>query len=71
MIQPTLDSAEVLHFPAARRHSVDQDQARRPRNPSPLTSACTCHGAGLCRTCRAWDLRVRIDELIAATLRRD
>ncbi len=66
MTQPTPHSAQSLRFPVARR-SADQDQAHRPCNPSPLTSACTCHGAGRCRTCRAWDLRVRLAELLAAT----
>lgn len=71
MNQPTPHSAQILRFPVARRHGADQDQERRSRKPSLLTSACTCHGAGCCRTCRAWDLRMRLAELIAVTLRRD
>ena len=66
----TPQSAQILGFPPAHRRDVDRDQARR-HNPSPLTSACTCGGAGVCRTCRAWDARVRIADMIAATLRED
>ncbi|OIQ80992.1 hypothetical protein GALL_372530 [mine drainage metagenome] len=58
-------SAQILRFPPARRRDVDRDRARRRQPLNPLRAACTCHVTGVCRTCRAWDLRVRLAELIA------
>ena len=64
MIAPT-STANVLRFPSSRRRDVDRDRARRRQPLNPLRTACTCHVAGVCRTCRVWDLRVRLAELIA------
>lgn len=58
-------SAQILRSPIARRHAADQDLERIPRKQSLLTAACICRGAGACSTCRAWDLRMRLADLIA------
>ena len=61
MIAPTT-SAQILRFPPRQRFA--QQRQRHPLNP--LRAACTCHIAGTCPTCRAWDLRARLAELVAA-----
>ncbi len=62
---PQTASAQILRFPRRQRRYLAQRQARRRQPINPLRAACTCHVAGTCPTCRAWDLRVRLAELIA------
>lgn len=65
VIAPTI-SAQILRFPNRRRLIPDRT-ADDCRGRAQLTSACTCRGAGICPTCRAWDLRMRLAELLASS----
>ena len=61
MIAPTT-SAQILRFPPRQRFA----KQRQRHLFSPLRAACTCHVTGTWPACRAWDLRVRLAELVAA-----